>query len=48
MIFLVPSLRNRRGLAIIGNRVEEQVEEGLEEGQQHRYFTFRELRLSRA
>lgn len=49
MIFLVPSsLRNRRGLVMIGNREEEeQMEERLEEGQYHRYFTFRELRLSR-
>lgn len=51
MIFLVPSsLRNRRGLVMIGNREEEeeeQMEEGLEEGQHHRYFTFRELQLSR-
>ena len=49
MIFLVPSsLRNRRGSVITGNREEEeQMEEHLEEGQHHRYFTFRELRLSR-
>lgn len=49
MIFLVPSsLRNRRGLVIVGDREEEeQMEERLEEGQHHLYFTFKELRLSR-
>lgn len=49
MIFLVPSSRNQRALVIIGNREEgeEQMKELLEEGQHHRYFMFRELRLSR-